>query len=295
MTLSSMTGYARVQGNADGYTWQWEAKSVNGKGLDIRCRVPPGFESLEEPAKAIARGHLKRGNLQIALIASGAAQGETLTVNETILSQLISLSETLSRRLGSPPPRAEYLLAMRGVLDPVSSPADEVVLAVRDAAMLASLEDAMISLVAMREQEGTRLVDILSAQLSRIEALTIAARDAPARSVNAIRARLAEQVSRLMDTSATFDRDRLHQEAVLLATRSDIQEEIDRLFSHIEAARRLIVSSEPAGRQLDFLAQEFNREANTLCSKAPDTAVTMIGLELKSTIDQMREQVQNIE
>jgi uncharacterized protein (TIGR00255 family) len=294
MTLSSMTGYARVQGSAGDYAWQWEVKSVNGKGLDIRSRVPAGFESLEEPVRETVRRHVKRGNIQVSLATSGTAK-EVLAVNDAVLSQIVTLAESLSKRLGSPPPRAEHLLAMRGVLDSLPPSADDAALAARDRALLTSFEQAVVNLAAMRRREGALLADVLSAQLARIEALAIAARDAPARSVAVIRTRLSEQVSRLMEASAAFDRERLHQEAVLLATRSDIQEEIDRLFAHIAAARRLLAASEPAGRQLDFLAQEFNREANTLCSKAPDSAVTMMGLEMKSVIDQMREQVQNVE
>ena len=184
---------------------------------------------------------------------------------------------------------------MRGVLD-IASPEDsEEAIALRDTAMLRSLDEALIALAGNRRSEGVRLAAIIAAQVSRIETLAIEARECPARSVEAVRARLAEQVSRLMQASASFDRDRLHQEAVLLATRADIQEEIDRLFAHIEAARKLLAAAEPVGRQFDFLAQEFNREANTLCSKAPDRTLTAIGLELKTVIDQLREQVQNIE
>lgn len=294
MTLTSMTGYARAQGSAGGWTWLWEVKSVNGKGLDIRCRLPPGFESLEAPVREAAQRRLRRGNLQISLQAAGIAQAEILTVNEAVLAQVVKLAEDLSRRLGSAPPRAEYLLSLRGVLDAASPVADEALIAARDKLLLASFEDLLTSLVEMRRGEGARLAAIVAAQLARIETLTAAARDAPSRSVEAIKARLSEQIARLMET-ASFDRDRLHQEAVLLAARADLQEEIDRLFAHVAAARRLVSSPGPAGRQLDFLAQEFNREANTLCSKAPDPALTMIGLELKSVIDQMREQVQNIE
>jgi uncharacterized protein (TIGR00255 family) len=178
----------------------------------------------------------------------------------------------------------------------VSAPLeDEAKTALRDKAILKSAEEAFQALATMRKSEGAKLATVLGLHLDRIENLVIAARDNPARSVEAIRARLAEQVARLMETSSSFDRDRLHQEAVLLATRADIAEEIDRLFAHVGAARRLIQSDQPAGRQLDFLSQEFNREANTLCSKAADRSLTAVGLELKTVIDQMREQVQNIE
>ncbi|MGE4252039.1 MAG: YicC/YloC family endoribonuclease [Parvibaculaceae bacterium] len=295
MPLSSMTGYARASSALDGLHWQWEIKSVNGKGLDVRCRLPPGFETLDLPVREIAQKHLKRGNVQIGLTADHGGAEQQLAVNETVLEQLLQLAERLRERLGGSPPQIEALLALRGVID-VSAPiADDAATARRDKAILKSAEEAFQALAAMRKAEGGKLAAVLGLHLDRIEKLVAAARDNPARSVEAIRARLAEQVARLMETSASFDQDRLHQEAVLLATRADVAEEIDRLFAHIGAARKLIQSDEPAGRQLDFLSQEFNREANTLCSKAADRTLTAAGLELKTVIDQMREQVQNIE
>jgi len=295
MSLSSMTGYARASSALDALHLQWEIKSVNGKGLDIRCRLPPGYETLDLPVREIAQKHLKRGNVQIGLMIDHAGAEQQLAVNETILEQILQLAERLRVRLGGSPPQIEALLALRGVID-VSAPIeDEAKTALRDKAILESAEEAFQALAIMRKSEGGKLASVLGLHLDRIEKLVIAARDNPARSVEAIRARLVEQVARLMESNATFDRDRLHQEAVLLATRADIAEEIDRLFAHIGAARKLIQSDQPAGRQLDFLSQEFNREANTLCSKAADRSLTAVGLELKTVIDQMREQVQNIE
>ncbi len=295
MSLSSMTGYARASAALDGLHWQWDIKSVNGKGLDVRCRLPPGFETLDLPVREIAQKHLKRGNVQIGFTADRGGAEQTLAVNEAALEQVVVLAEKLRERLGGAPPQIESLLALRGIIDVASPVEDEAQTARRDKAILKSAEEAFQALAVMRKAEGAKLAAILGQHLDRIEKLVIAARDNPARTVEAIRARLGEQVSRLMETNSSFDRDRLHQEAVLLATRADIVEEIDRLFAHIEAARKLLQSKEPAGRQLDFLAQEFNREANTLCSKASDKSLTAIGLELKTVIDQMREQVQNIE
>jgi uncharacterized protein (TIGR00255 family) len=295
MPLSSMTGYARASSALDELHWQWEIKSVNGKGLDIRCRLPPGFETLDLPVREIAQKHVKRGNIQIGLMTDHGGAEQQLAVNETALEQILQLAEKLRERLGGSPPQIEALLGLRGVID-VSAPiVDEAKTAQRDKAILKSAEEAFRSLALMRQAEGAKLATVLGLHLDRIEKLVTAARDSPARTVEAIRARLAEQVSRLIETGASFDHDRLHQEAVLLATRADIAEEIDRLFAHIGAARKLIQSDQPAGRQLDFLSQEFNREANTLCSKAADRSLTTIGLELKTVIDQMREQVQNIE
>ncbi len=295
MPLSSMTGYARASSALDGLHWQWEVKSVNGKGLDVRCRMPPGFETLDLPVREIAQKNLKRGNIQIGLTCDRGGAEQQLAVNETALEQVVVLAERLRERLGGSPPQVETLLALRGVMDVQAPVEDEAQLAKRDKAMLKSAEEAFRALSLMRRAEGTKLAAVIGLHLDRIEKLTIAARDNPARSVDAIKARLAEQVARLMEVNASFDQGRLYQEAVLLATRADIAEEVDRLIAHIEAARKLLTSSEPAGRQLDFLAQEFNREANTLCSKASDRSLTATGLELKTVIDQMREQVQNIE
>ena len=290
-----MTGFARASGAHGAFNWLWEVKSVNGKGLDVRCRMPPGYEALEAAAREAATRHLRRGNVQVSLTCEGGAATQMLTVNQAVLDQLLDLAEKLRARLGGEPPRAEAILALRGVLDQAAPGQDEAAIAARDKALQQGLEAAFRSLAQMRATEGEKLARILGGQLSRIEELTIAARDCPARAPEAIRKRLAEQVARLLDASSSFDPDRLHQEAILVATRADIQEELDRLFAHVEAARDLIASPEPAGRKLDFLSQEFNREANTLCSKASGRTLTQIGLDLKTVVDQMREQVANIE
>jgi uncharacterized protein (TIGR00255 family) len=295
MPLSSMTGYARGSGSHEGLSWQWEVRSVNGKGLDVRARLASGFEWLEIAVRESVQRLLKRGNVQVTLTCDRGPSHQVLVVNEEALEQALALAERLFERLGGEPPRAESILALRGVLDVATPDENDELVSRREKAMLTSLEDTLLSLAANRRAEGARLGHIIAAQIDRIERLAVLARDSPARSVEAIRARLSDQVARLLETSAGFDRDRLHQEAVLLATRADVQEEIDRLFAHIEAARKLLDASEPVGRQFDFLAQEFNREANTLCSKAPDRSLTTVGLELKSVIDQLREQVQNIE
>ncbi len=295
MALSSMTGFAQSSGEKGGLHWQWEIKSVNGKALDIRCRLPSGFEALEPIARSALAQHIKRGNLQVTLTTSGSAAPEAVVVNEAALEQVLAVAEALRDRIGGPPLNAVDLLGLRGVLEVVQPTQSEAEIAARLADIARSLEQAAQALDAARRAEGARLSSVISAQLNKIESLVIAARDCPARSVEAIKSRLQEQIARLLDTGAGFDKDRLHQEAVLIATRADIQEELDRLFAHIEAARALIFSPEPAGRKFDFLSQEFNREANTLCSKALDKTLTAIGLELKTVIDQMREQVQNLE
>jgi uncharacterized protein (TIGR00255 family) len=295
MAISSMTGYSRSAGSLDGLHWQWEVKSVNGKALDLRCRLPVGYEALEPQLRAAASRILKRGNLQASLNVTGATLSEEVRLNTDVLEQVIAAGEALRGRIGGDALRADQLLGLRGVLDVATPLEDEAEVERRHAAILASFLRALEGLDAARREEGARLAAVLAAQIERVESLVAAARVNPARSAEAIRARLAEQVARLMETGADLDPDRLHQEAILIATRSDIQEELDRLVSHIEAARKLLASGDAIGRKFDFLAQEFNREANTLCSKAIDRSLTAIGLDLKTVIDQMREQVQNIE
>jgi uncharacterized protein (TIGR00255 family) len=295
MALSSMTGFARSSGEHQGLYWQWEIKSVNGKALDVRLRLPQGFEALETPVRSALASAFRRGNLQVSLSVSGAVQRETVRLNQEILDQLVEAGEALRERIGGEPLRADALLAIRGVVEVTSLPEAEDQIERRHAAMLESFAEALRALASARLEEGARLQAILSGQVTRIAELTGSARANPARSVEAVRARLAEQVSRLMETGAALDPDRLHQEAVLAATRADILEELDRLDSHVEAAHQLLAASEAIGRKFDFLAQEFNREANTLCSKASDRSLSLIGLDLKTVIDQLREQAQNIE
>ena len=290
-----MTGFSRASGASDGLFWQWEIKSVNGKALDVRCRLPAGFEALELPLRGILNQAFKRGNLQVSLSVSGALTAETVRLNSAVLDQLVAAGELLRNRIGGEPLRADVLLSLRGVLDVTPKPEDDAEIEARNSAMLASLGEAVTSLAAARAEEGARLEAVVASQIRRIRELAAAARANPSRSIEATRSRLKEQVARLMDTGTSFDPDRLHQEAVLLATRADIEEELDRLQSHVEAAEALLASREAVGRKFDFLAQEFNREANTLCSKAADRTMTSIGLDLKTAIDQMREQIQNLE
>ena len=295
MTLASMTGFASRAGNIDSFSWVWELKSVNGKALDVRLRVPQGYDHLEIQCRNAIMQSFKRGNIQASLSTSNGKAHEKLTINTEVMDQYLALAQDLHRRIGGELPRADNLLAMRGVVEvvPVALTEDEQLS--RDLAILTSLTQAVAALDAARLEEGARLKETLSGQVNRIFELTQSAKDNPARSAEAIKARLKEQVARLLESNNNFDPDRLHQEAVMIATRADIQEEIDRLVAHVTAARELLISKEPVGRKLDFLAQEFNREANTLCSKAGDKTMSAIGLELKTVIDQLREQVQNIE
>ena len=295
MTLASMTGFAAKAGNIDSFSWVWELKSVNGKALDVRLRVPQGYDHLEIQSRNAIMQNFKRGNIQAGLSITNGRAKEKLTINAEVMDQYLALAQDLHKRIGGEAPRADNLLAMRGVLEVVPVLISDAEQVSRDTAILNSLKEAVDALDAARLEEGARLNETLSAQVDRIAELTQAAKDNPERSAEAIKARLKEQIARLVDASNSFDPDRLHQEAVMIATRADIQEEIDRLNAHVAAARELLISKEPVGRKLDFLAQEFNREANTLCSKAGDKTMSAIGLELKTIIDQLREQVQNIE
>ena len=295
MTINSMTGFARNSGGFGDWSWQWEARSVNGKALDVRMRLPAGFEHLETELRQRIQKSMKRGNIQLGLSVNNDNAREAVSVNRAVLKDLAAVAEALRKEINAPPVQAENLLALRGVLEVQRCETSEEEAAARDSSLLSSFDAMLADLQKARGEEGKRLLLVLSEQMQRIGQLAIAARDNPARKPDAIRQRLKEQITRLLETGVAFDEARLHQEAVLVATRSDIQEELDRLNSHIEAAGDLLKSKEPVGRKFDFLAQEFNREANTLCSKAIDRSLTAIGLDLKTVIDQMREQVQNIE
>jgi uncharacterized protein (TIGR00255 family) len=293
MTLNSMTGFARADGSDQGVRWYWEVKSVNGRGLDIRVRLPQGHDQLEPKVREAVARRFVRGSLTVNLTTQRDVGAVDVRVNEAALAQLLRAAEDVRRLTGGPPPSAEGLLALRGVLE--VSEADASLNAGVAAAMLTSLEQALQMLADARAAEGQRLTSVINAHIDEIERLTRQVQTSPSRSADAIRSRLQEQVAKLMDASSTLDPVRLHQEAILLATRSDVEEEVQRLTAHVASARALMSERQPAGRKLDFLAQEFNREANTLTSKAIDMEIARAGLALKTVIDQLREQVQNIE
>ncbi|WP_394689979.1 YicC/YloC family endoribonuclease [Hoeflea sp.] len=295
MAIQSMTGFARQEGEALGCRYVWELRSVNGKGLDLRLRLPAGFEALEQPVRKAAAAELTRGNVQISLSVTGTGTATEAVVNETALEAVIDLVNRLGTRIDASKPSLDGILNIRGVLEFRDTELSEADRVTRDAEVLAGFKTAIAELKAMRLSEGQALSRVLGGQIDRIEALTLAVETDPSRSPDAIRARLAEQVAALMDTGAALDRDRLHMEAALIATKADLLEEIDRLKAHVKAARVLLAVDGAAGRRLDFLAQEFNRETNTICSKSNAASVTAIGLDLKVLIDQFREQVQNLE
>ena len=295
MTIKSMTGFARADGALGPIGWHWELRSVNGRGVDIRLRVPPGFESLEPRIREAVGKRIGRGNLTVNLNVKRSHGQTEIRLNDAALKQVLAAVEGVRAAVPVAPLSAEALLNVRGVLEQVEPEESDAEAAQRTEAMLATLDAALDAMVRARADEGGHLKAIVLRQLTDIERLVAGVEGSPARAPAAIRQRLKEQVGRLLEIGPTLDETRLYQEAALLAARADVEEELKRLTAHVAAARELLESKEPAGRRLDFLAQEFNREANTLCSKSFDSETTRAGLELKAVIDQMREQVQNIE
>lgn len=296
MALSSMTGFGRADGAADGLAWTWEIRSVNGRGLDIRMRLAPGYDSLDAPVREALAKRLVRGNISVNLTVERRLANGSVRLNEVLLGDILRAADRVAELSGGTRPSTADLLAMKGVLESVEGGLDDPQQrAARERALLASFEEAAGRLVEARRAEGSRIETVLSEQVAQIAMLAAEVRASPSRTPEAIRSRLAEVISRLVDASANFDAERLHQEAVLAATRADVEEELARLNAHVAAAREIMSEQGAVGRKLDFLAQEFNREANTLCSKANAVDITRLGLSLKSVIDQLREQVQNVE
>ncbi|HWK65656.1 MAG TPA: YicC/YloC family endoribonuclease [Rhizobiaceae bacterium] len=295
MRLQSMTGFARAAVDHDGAALAWEVKSVNGKSVDVRLRLPPGLERLEQSARQAVQKRFARGNIQAVLTVSRGTLSVQPVVNEAFLVEVAALAKRLEQQFGVAPATADGLLSLRGVLETPEPQESEEERASRDAAILSVLDDALSGLEQARRAEGDALGILLGGHIDRIEALTLAAEADPSREPSAIRERIGEQVRLLMDPGAALDETRLHMEAAFLAAKADIREEIDRLKTHVASGRSLIAAGGAVGRKLDFLSQEFNREANTLCSKSNAAAVTAIGLELKAVVDQFREQVQNLE
>jgi uncharacterized protein (TIGR00255 family) len=296
MTFASMTGFAESTGSHDGLRWRWEAKSVNSRSLDMRLRTPPGFDGLEQPARRLAGERFQRGALQISLMVEPSEGMAGLRVDAAALASAVRIAREVAAETGLAPARVDGLLALKGVIvaEDTAGPADPVARAVRDAAILESLAVAFDRLVRERCGEGAKLAALLSGQIDEIHRLVGEAGRLAGAQPGALRARLESQVKELLG-SAPVAEDRLAQEVALLAVRADVREELDRLTAHVQDARGLIAQGKGVGRKLDFLAQEFNREANTLCSKSADIALTRIGLALKAVIDQFREQAQNVE
>ena len=293
--LSSMTGFARANGGSGAAGWSWEVKSVNGRALDIRCRLPQGLERLDPAVRSRVSARLRRGSVTVGLRLAQAAESAALRVNRDWLDALLAVAADYRGADGIDPPRLDGMLGLRGVIEPAEGGVDDADESRHDGAMLETLDSALAELVRERRAEGAALAATLTARIEEIAELTRRAEAlAPARQ-EALGARLREQVAALIDAGAPVAEERLAAELAVLAVKIDVTEEIDRLKSHCAAAARHLAEDAAVGRKLDFLAQEFNREANTLCSKASDSALTEVGLALKAAIDRLREQAQNVE
>jgi uncharacterized protein (TIGR00255 family) len=295
MALSSMTGFARGHGVSGAYSWSWELKSVNAKGLDLRLRLPPGWDAVEGAVRASAAQVLARGTVYATLAVERKGIVPVVRVNEPVLNAVLATIKGLAGRVEAADPRLDGILSLKGVIEVLDEDEREEDRRAAETAVVDGFRDTVSALAAMRVQEGETLGQVLTQRISEISALAARAEIAPGRKPEAIKARIAEQVATLLDASNRFDPDRLHQEAILIASKADIREELDRLASHVAQVGKLITEGGQVGRRLDFLAQELNREANTLCSKSNDVELTNIGLELKSVVEQFREQVQNLE
>ncbi len=295
-TLASMTGFGGASGEAGGVVWAWELRSVNSRGLELRFRLPPGWDGLEPELRAALTKRIRRGSVNAALTLRAEDQG-LAGGDAEVLERVLRLAQDLAARIpGAPPPRAELLLALPGVLRPPGahagppppSPALRETVTQGFAAALTVLERG-------RLEEGERLGLVMAGLLDEIARLRGAAEAAAEDQPRLQRARMTETVRSLLGEGLSLPEERIAQEVALLASRSDVREELDRLGSHVAAAQALLAEAVLVGRKLDFLMQEFNREANTLCSKSASFSLTAIGLSLKATIEQLREQVQNIE
>ncbi len=295
MAISSMTGFGRADGVGEGYSWAWEARSVNGRGLDVRLRTPPGHDAIELPVRESIGKRIVRGNVSATLTLDRQMNGGTLRLNEAVLSDIVRAADRVIEIIGGMRPDTATLLSIKGVLEPSDQGETAQARSNREKQLLSGFHQALEALVQSRLAEGARLNAVIHAQVSEIARLTAEVRLSPSRSIDAIKGRMSEQIARLTEADSGLDRDRLHQEAVLVATRADVEEELARLDAHVASALEILKEPGAVGRKLDFLAQEFNREANTLCSKANAVDITRLGLTLKTVIDQLREQVQNIE
>jgi uncharacterized protein (TIGR00255 family) len=294
MSLSGMTGFARAEGRADGWSWAVEARSVNGRGLETRFRGPVGFDGLERAAREGAQGLFSRGQLTVAVQARQSGGAGAIRVNTQQLERYLDLCRAYVEANRAAAPSLDGLLNLPGVIEAVSDDEDAETHAALETAIAETVTAALAGLKAARLAEGAALAPVLSGLVDGIETLTAAAR-AEARDQPAVlKERFAKRIAELVGDGGGMD-ERVVQEAAVMAGRADVREELDRLTAHVASARGLLAGGGAVGRRLDFLAQEFMREANTLCSKAATTALTAVGLELKAIIDQLREQVQNVE
>lgn len=291
--LSGMTGFGRADGALDGWSWSVEARSVNGRNLEVRFRGPPGFDALERLAKTSAQARLSRGQVTIGVQTKRPdAATSTLKINQAVLDHYLMLANVLAEE-GATPPSADGLLGLRGVLEVPDEADDTEARAAVEAAIAVTLDEALDALKLSREREGAQLRPVIVDFIDRIEAMVALAESEAGAQTLAIRERFTRRMTELAPDAPGLQ-DRIFLEAAALATKADVREELDRLTAHVASARTLL-DQPPSGRKLDFLMQEFMREANTLCSKSATTPLTAVGLDLKAVIEQLREQVQNVE
>jgi uncharacterized protein (TIGR00255 family) len=294
-----MTGYARAQGSDERRRWVWEARSVNGRNLEIRCRVPQGFDRLENPARTAIGNRMKRGNVSLTLTVASEQQSKPLRINRALLAELAVLVEEVRKGTGAAAPTADGLLRVRGVIEEEEGAEEnEEALAKLDRALSGTLDEVLKALAAARGAEGRALAVVIDRHVGEIEDLCKRAADRAAAQIGTVRARFEAQLGELLERAPPLSEERFAQEVALLVGKADVREELDRLAAHIAQARTLLADARPdnpVGRKFDFLCQEFNREANTLCSKSADIELTRIGIDLKGAVERMREQVQNVE
>jgi uncharacterized protein (TIGR00255 family) len=293
--LSSMTGYARAQGGVPGISFSVEIKTVNARGLDVRMRMTPGYDALEGEIRRRIGKALARGSVTVNLNVDREGEGGRVVVNRQALDAVLEAIKEIGALTNSPRPTPDGILGLKGVLEQHDAPLDPEAEEALHVAIHKAVDSALDDLRTSRRAEGVHLGEILSAQVTEIARLRDLAAQHPTQSRDAALARLKDDIADLVAANAGLSEDRLAQEALLLATKADIREELDRLGAHVKSARALLAEGGPVGRKLDFLSQEFNREANTLCSKSNAADLTAIGLDLKAVIDQFREQVQNLE
>jgi uncharacterized protein (TIGR00255 family) len=294
MALSGMTGFARVEGAAPDWTWSVEARSVNGRNLEAKFRGPPGFDTLERVVREAAQARFQRGQITVGLQAKRTGSAVSVRINDEALQRYLALCEALVSAGKAAPPAADGLMALKGVIEATEDDDDPEARAAVEAAMAASLTAALDALKAARLEEGRALTPVLTGLIDRIDALVAQAEQEAVAQTAAIRERFSRRLAELVGDTSDLQ-ERIVQEAAVLAVKADIREELDRLASHVAAARELVGQGGAAGRRLDFLLQEFMREANTLCSKSATTSLTATGLDLKAVIEQLREQIQNVE
>jgi uncharacterized protein (TIGR00255 family) len=298
VTIQSMTGFARTSGTHEEFSWLWEVKSVNGRGLEVRCRLPFGYDTIEETARKELKKLFRRGSMNLHLQLNRDGKRSDYQINEELLDLLIDVAKDRAEKGDGQPANMDGLLSVKGVVELAEqtqmSDEDREAL---ETVLLADLRKALKALHATRTEEGVQLTSVINAQIDEIERLITLAKSSSALRPEKQRERMARQLNTLLEGDNRFDEARLEQELALLATKADISEELDRLDGHVETVRGVLNgdTKDGIGRRLDFICQEFNREANTLCSKSNDKELTQIGLDLKVVVDRFREQVQNIE